>query len=286
MGTFYSPPNIAQPDFALPNRKPTGPVEIDWSNPVNRKLAFFGIVTRAGLLDLVTQGVYPLPNATIQPFDATTGLVAIYDGVNSDTITLSQPIALDNPGNRTKLTQAAHLVAYENQEIVTSRIFKWYNSSSNDWFSFNRPYNGSRTGGIVVTFGSETATPAESIGYKTPAVVGATQDGSDDVRQIIYHHGLEVHDETDSTSTASIGTEIDQIRVGDPAEDGLAAIALWKDTLYGPAIHREMGRNFYGGLKPAVPDQVFVPAAAAGGATLHQAQNKSFNTGLAGGFVR
>ena len=65
MGLHVPARNLLAPELFEPGKKPTGPVEIDWENPLAKNLVFFGVVTHKGLHDLVNDIFYPLPNATI-----------------------------------------------------------------------------------------------------------------------------------------------------------------------------------------------------------------------------
>lgn len=106
--SFYIPdPRFEMPELLVPKRKPTGPMEIDWSHPLTKNLIFNTIITEPLPRDLVT-GIAPtVQNTGTQPEPTfATGLHGFElqgtrDATNNDTIQYdfsSNPIGTSGVG--------------------------------------------------------------------------------------------------------------------------------------------------------------------------------------------
>jgi len=79
----YPLPKLYHPDFALPNVKPKGPVEIDWDNPITRDLRACFIPDAHGTMREVISGDGPISD-TGSVRATQHGLIRAYDPTTPD----------------------------------------------------------------------------------------------------------------------------------------------------------------------------------------------------------
>jgi hypothetical protein len=129
---IYLAPRQLQPELLIPHRKPTGRVVIDRAHPFGKTLKFYGFMTSDGMLDLVTNTLYQLPNSAGPATNHNGNLAALYDGVTFDTldlpiIHLEDHIVLAT--NCTKLTNessGATILHFNGPDDNRRAIFGWF----------------------------------------------------------------------------------------------------------------------------------------------------------------
>ena len=244
-------------ELLIPNRKPIGNVRIDWSNPMAKYIAFFGIVTSGGLLDLVTDTLYPLPNASIKPKWGE--LVAEYDGVTRDDIAIINPISHEPNGVQNNWTFA---VIYSKDSTANPR---------GDTASFGTSLGTSRRVAIdhgyntynqtcFYTFGATIrSTPSYAVTQGKRNVVSASghfiQGGTHDfdILSVINKTSTGVYTEQVSAGTQD---DYDELVLGGSrvsnyfSNVSISAVIYWKGREFSESEHLFWQNNPYQILKP------------------------------------
>jgi len=279
MAKIYQLPKLYHPDFAIPNVKPKGPVEIDDNNKIVASNLIDALWVRPAGLEL-----RDLKGKYTSPIFNTSTIVADYLSWTGETTGrgLEYDQRLGAEGDRTIFVRfrsaykASYLAPLLSIRTSTSP-FDQINLMINGWWSVGAsPTNSS---GAISIFAIATAAGNHAIGYTgTSAFI---ENGWNTVAAVLregdalelYLNGQQLSITTTNVFVPSFSHADDQHTslggFGDLASlnvlDGDIESAGILSTALSPALAEELTRNVYQLTKPAIPLTYFVPAAAPAG---------------------
>ena len=248
-------PKSHHPDFALPNVKPKGPVEIDWDNPLSKGLACYGLFGRQGRnsLEVIYDrfGIGPDTSNAVSTIGSEEGLLA----VNPDT-TADLCVAYSGFNNGIFSDHEATYIARfrrnsgdnNNLASIGGSLLSHYPFSG---FVYMSIFRNTRLGPLSI-YDAGLDDTVHNIAVTASDVANEHK---------IYTGGVVQNETTASWGMSSNGA--DQTLL-DGSEKDAALIALWTRALSAEEI-ASLERAPYQILKPAIPLTYFVPGAAAGG---------------------
>lgn len=280
MPTFELP-KVLHPDFQLPQRKPVGPVEIDWLNPITRGLKFLYVADGFEIFkDLVTGdigivgGVRPLPKVNrngervvaVTVAGATSvSFLNVQVSVGAGAVSFAAGWEWDGIGQgfRTvvSLPGVADLGVYAPTSNVDHRIAQ--DSSA----------------GNTVEFSGAKMVAVE------PTTIGITRRDTTNTAgtQFAYHDGIEASANTEQAQAYGGGNGFGVLLfVGQNTEfsgGSMSWCGVW-NTQLSAAQNLSLHNNPWQMLKPKIPVFYFTPEAEAEGALL------SIGSSLTGGHNR
>ena len=247
----YTLPKIYHPDFRNPRVKPTGPVEIDWSNPISDALMFLWI---NGSTDLVSGRTADISNSYI-PRNITEGQFQSPDG----TMEWSIPPEVD-------FTKSLSIVTTQATNVnIASSVIPHAGLTAGSTITFGFLGGGflGNGGKVLGRFARQTSPyPLQITGVDLYAEIPAKvlSISSDSVAEVVHFYVDGVNTTTQTNAWGGLDVTTDRVRVGrgggQAPSHGIVAIFNRQLT---DAEHLEFGLNPYLLLKPKTSPQYFIP---------------------------
>lgn len=256
MSLQFELPKRSHPDFAIPGKKPLGGVEIDWSNPLSKKLEY---------CFLGTQGARNLVNGVP---DVLTGNTVLrrdhlyFDGNVSSTVEIQTPF--DKIGDSVFST---FIIADNDSTAANPILIARGDTSANEWMLRLTHVNTSVSRlSFYANTGQTNNAPADLLDRVGGSYGFSYGDSTE--KNVVYHKG-------DKLTTDSSGTLVDVSGVSKPLTLGGADAhtgRVLKGSIYyvlgfsrylTDREHKSLQQDPYQILKPATPMHYFTPTAGA-----------------------
>ena len=275
MGHFQEPPKLVHPDFAVPNRKPVGAVEID----PQYQCVFSYLAGNHGLTDIAKgrMGTEIVGSVGRGPDHYYSGDVVSYGDIS------------DLDGSRTMSVLLR--IKPDNWNVVAGILNKRTAWNSQNCFSIGTNYNNNLQLSFQVGSGSgvDTAYYINHAGFSTTEfttlLLTYNADSPATNRMRFFKDGVE-----QSTSIADGGDaggplvntssalEIGRVNNGTLRYTGsVSHIAVFRSDLSYIGRQASLDQNFY--LKPANPITYFIPSAGGGPTILYDEYYKTLLSG-------
>ena len=268
MGHYQELPKLVHPDFAVPNRKPVGAVEIDWSNPLTKGLKICYVpasglpINLAAIKPMASDSPLPLGiNRNKQCLVYSTDGSRVYNPVKTDVYL--------NHGDHTFLCEwRSDVVSASYSPFVFSNTH-----SSNTGIVFNiYGFNGispNQMGSLKIIYSGVAAYP-ESADFevnKDWLSIGFSGTANSDYDYVL--DGQFIGNTTVGTLTAS-PTPIWLYGYGRSSIGmvGAAGYSYYWERRLTEVECKAIADNPYQILKPVNPITYFIPSAGGGGATV------------------
>lgn len=261
-------PKQFHPDFSRPGVKPTGSVEVDWSNPLARglKVCLLGSSQRATNLANQSSKLTINGNVTHKALDGFVFGDTVSDYISDASTDYAQ----------TGKFSAFLVVKAEYSSGSLPAFIARGDSSAGEWMF---RHNNSGAVRFYANGGTWNTTSANLLSYGIKQTVGFTADTGSGLS--VYVNGAVAN----TAGGSFLNTSTKPLTVGAADGDsnrpyaGSMNLIIIYDRLLSDQEHAELNRDPYQILKPAQPRMLFLPAGGATGYTL----NADVNANTLGG---